>query len=169
MQRTNHPSLDFPGHRRHPRVTTREGARALNRVTTPWWNARPPRGFGVLTTSGRKTEKELHSSVRAVRRGSSVYLVSIVGEEADWLRNVRANPNVKIRIKGGTFSGIAREITDTAERERAREAFCETIHLTDYIEGILHLRGLPTRARIQDMHRRWFREGIPLAIDLSPS
>jgi hypothetical protein len=42
------------------------------------------------------------------------------GAVSSWLLNIRANPRVLLRIKGGSFHGIAREITDTAEREVAR-------------------------------------------------
>jgi hypothetical protein len=39
--------------------------------------------------------------------------------------------------------------------------------LNDYGECSLHLRGLPTRAKIKDLHRYWFDTGIPLVIDLN--
>lgn len=39
----------------------------------------------------------------------------------------------------------------------------------DYAECNLHLRGLPTRSKIQDLHRYWFDTGIPLVIELERS
>jgi hypothetical protein len=36
----------------------------------------------------------------------------------------------------------------------------------DYAECALWRRGRPTRAKIQDLHRGWFREGIPLVVEL---
>jgi len=36
----------------------------------------------------------------------------------------------------------------------------------DYGECALHLRGLPTRAKIEELHRYWFDTGIPLVVDL---
>ena len=83
-----------------------------------------------------------------------------------WVWNIRANPNVKLRIRGGTFAGLARELTDARELDEAREALCETVDLFDYAECSLHLRGPPTRAKIQDLRRYWFETGIPLAIEL---
>ncbi|MBB5167025.1 hypothetical protein [Mycobacterium sp. AZCC_0083] len=55
--------------------------------------------------------------------------------------------------------------TDTAELRLAREAICETVHSFDCGECALHLRGLPTRTKIQDLHRYWFDTGIPIAIE----
>ena len=80
--------------------------------------------------------------------------------------NVRSNPNVTLKIRGGTFRGVVREIEDPAELATARAAF-EEVHLSDYGECSIHLRGLPTRAKIKDLHRYWFDTGIPLAIDLT--
>jgi hypothetical protein len=68
-------------------------------------------------------------------------------------------------LRDATFHGLAREITDTAELRRARAAICETVHSLDYGECALHLRGLPTRTKIEDLHRYWFDTGIPVAID----
>jgi hypothetical protein len=43
---------------------------------------------------------------------------------------------------------------------------CNTVNLFDYGECDLHLRGLPTRAKINKLHGYWFDTGIPLVIDL---
>jgi hypothetical protein len=75
---------------------------------------------------------------------------------------------VKLRIRGGTFAGIARELKEAGELAEAREALCETVNLFDYAACYLHLRGLPTRSKIQDLHRYWFDTGIPLVIELAP-
>jgi hypothetical protein len=85
---------------------------------------------------------------------------------AAWVWNIRSNPNVEVRIRGGTFKGVARELTDPAELAEAREALTETVYAFDYGECTLHLRGLPTRAKIKELHRYWFDTGIPLAVDL---
>ena len=83
-----------------------------------------------------------------------------------WVWNIRSNPNVKLRIRGGTFAGTARELTDPVELAEARAAVCETVNLMDYGECALHLRGRPTRAKIEELHRYWFDTGIPLVVDL---
>jgi F420H(2)-dependent quinone reductase len=54
------------------------------------------------------------------RRGDQAYIVSI--RSSAWLRNAQANPNVRLRIRGGTFSGIARDLRDAAESQQAMDA-----------------------------------------------
>lgn len=84
---------------------------------------------------------------------------------AAWVWNIRANAKVRLRLGRHTYSGTAREITGPVELETAREAFCETVHLIDYGECNLHLRGLPTRTKIKALHRYWFETGVPLIIE----
>jgi hypothetical protein len=114
--------------------------------------------------------------VRVVRRGDKAYLLQLRPPElalerpnaaAGWVWNIRANPNVRLRIRGGNFPGIARELTDPAEVQQAREALCNTVALFDYGECDLHIRGLPSRAKIMQLHRYWFDTGIPLVVELA--
>jgi hypothetical protein len=67
---------------------------------------------------------------------------------------------------GGTFGGIAREIAHPAELARAPSALCDAVFALDFWECVLHLRGLPTTTKVQQLHRYWFETGIPVAIDL---
>jgi deazaflavin-dependent oxidoreductase (nitroreductase family) len=147
----------------------------LSAAMLPVFLVRPPSGFGVIETTGRKSGKTRRKCVRAIRRGNKIYLVQLRPPEvalrnpaalAGWVLNIRTNPNVKLRIRGGTFAGVARELSDPSELARAREAFCETVHLFDYGECDVHLRGLPTRAKIKDLHRYWFDTGVPLLVEL---
>ena len=61
---------------------------------------------------------------------------------------------------------MAREIDDPHELDEAKRAICETVHLTDYDECALHLRGFPTREKVMALHRYWFDTGIPLVVGL---
>jgi deazaflavin-dependent oxidoreductase (nitroreductase family) len=152
--------------KRNPFTRSATGGRVLSAMQLPWFTLRPPAGFGVLTTTGRRTGKKRRRCVRAIRAGERVYIVSIGGTRAAWLKNIRAHPGVRLRIRGGTFSGVARELTDPAERERAMSAYCETLNPLDYAEYRLHCGGRPTPARIEELHRRWFDTGTPLVVDL---
>jgi hypothetical protein len=76
-------------------------------------------------------------------------------------------PKVRLRIRGGTFSGVARELREAAESQRARDAYCETVNTFDYAECRLHRKGRPTRSKISELHRTWFDGGIPLVVELS--
>jgi deazaflavin-dependent oxidoreductase (nitroreductase family) len=140
----------------------------------PFFLARPPSGFGVLTTTGRRTGRRRRKCVRVIRDGDRAYLVmlgpALVGQPgavAAWLWNIRADPRVRLRIRGGTFDGLARELDDPAEMERARQAYCGSVNPFDYAECEFHLSGHPTRERIEQLHRHWFDTGIPLAVDLT--
>jgi deazaflavin-dependent oxidoreductase (nitroreductase family) len=155
--------------------TSRHG-RILSALMLPFVLALPGAGYGVLTTTGRKTGKRRRKCIRMIRRGSKLYLVQLRPPElaiarpsavSAWVWNIRSNPNVKVRIRGGTFTGVARELTDPAELAEGREVVCETVVPNDYGECSLHLRGLPTRSKIKELHRYWFDTGVPLVIDLN--
>jgi deazaflavin-dependent oxidoreductase (nitroreductase family) len=157
----------YVAERRHnPFVRSLQGGRVLSALELPFFMLLPPSGFGVITTTGRRTGKARRKCIRAIRRADKVYVVSIGGAEAAWLRNVRANANVRLRIRGGTFSGVARELSDTAERQEAMTAYCETVNTADYAECTVHRRGRPTRSKIKKLHRAWFQGGIPLVVEL---
>jgi deazaflavin-dependent oxidoreductase (nitroreductase family) len=160
-------------HRRLLR-TGRDG-RILSALMLPLLRWAPPAGYGVLTTTGRRTGRLRQKCVRMLRDGDRVYLVALrlphiaannPGAVQAWVHNTRANPAVRVRIRGGDFDGVAREITDADERELARSLICDTVLPNDYGECALHLRGLPTRTKVQELHRYWFETGIPIVIDL---
>jgi deazaflavin-dependent oxidoreductase (nitroreductase family) len=161
---------------KHARLirSARDG-RVLSALMLPFFAVRPPSGYGVIVTTGRKTGKTRRKCIRVIRRGDRAYIVQLRPPElamtrpsatAAWLWNIRANPNVRLRMRGGTFAGVARELQEPAELEQAREALCETVNLFDYGECDLHLRGLPTRAKIKKLHRYWFDTGTPLVVEL---
>jgi deazaflavin-dependent oxidoreductase (nitroreductase family) len=155
-----------PERRHNPFVRSPSGGRVLSALMLPYYTLFPPKGFGVLTTTGRKTGKTRRRCVRAIRRGDRAFIVAIGGDSTGWARNARANPNVSLRIRGGTFAGRVRNLNDAAEAEEAMEAYCKTLNAGDYAECTLHRRGRPTRAKIEELHRRWFREGTPLVVEL---
>lgn len=156
----------YVAERRNLLVRSLGGARVLSALQLPSFVVRPPSGFGVITTTGRKTGKARRKCVRAIRRGNKAYLVSIGGARVAWLKNIRANPNVHLRIPGGTFSGVARELDEAEELQQAMAAYCGTVNRFDYAECAIHRRGRPTRRKIKELHRAWFDEGVPLVVEL---
>jgi hypothetical protein len=48
----------------------------------------------------------------------------------------------------------------------AAAAICDPVYGGDFGECWLHLRGLPSRAKVKELHRYWFETGIPVVIDL---
>jgi deazaflavin-dependent oxidoreductase (nitroreductase family) len=159
-------------------ITSAQRGRVLSAVMLPVFRVRPPAGFGVITTTGRKTGKPRRKCIRAIRRGDHAYLVQLrppqlalerPGVVAAWVWNIRSNPRVDLRTSDGSFRGVARELRSPAELAEAREIFCETVHLFDFGECEVHLRGLPSREKVMELHRYWFDTGVPLVVDLERS
>lgn len=139
---------------------------ALDAFLRPWFAHGPHRGMAVLTTVGRKSGAPRRHCVRAIRKGTRVYLVSIPGKHAAWLTNLRANPHVSLQVRGMTLVGMAHEARDDSERDEAKAVYVGTINAADYIECFLHWQGRPTRWKIQQLHEMWFDGGIPVVIVL---
>jgi deazaflavin-dependent oxidoreductase (nitroreductase family) len=166
---------EAPKHRRLLR-SDKDG-RILSALMLPLLWPHAPAGFAVLTTTGRKSRKPRRKCLRAIRRGDRAYIVALRPPHlaierptavAGWVWNIRANPSVRLHLGLRTHEGHAREIDDPVELERAREAICETVNPSDYVECLAHMRGLPTRAKIEAMHSYWFDTGIPIVVELKP-
>ncbi len=142
------------------------GGRILSASQLPLFMLRPPKGFDVLTPTGRRTGKRRRRCVRAIRRGDRAFLVAIGGERSAWLKNARSNPRVELRLPDGIHEGTARDVRDETERQEAMTAFCADVNRFDYLECRAHLTGRPTREKIEELHRTWFTGGVPLVVDL---
>ena len=173
-------STSNPGDRRaltrkgNPFTRSAAGGRILSALTLPRFTIYPPIGYGVLTTTGRKTGKARRKCVHVIRRGNRAYIVMIrptlatraSSWVAAWMWNIRADPNVRLRIRGGTFAGRARELTDDEGLQAARAIYCGTVNPFDYFEYAFHRVERPTRAKIEALHHGWFDTGIPLVVEL---
>ena len=77
--------------------------------------------FLLLEHTGRKSGKLRQNVLEVVRRDDAArtfYIVSAWGEKSDWLRNVRANPAVTIKVAGSRYSAKAIPLNrDESERE----------------------------------------------------
>jgi deazaflavin-dependent oxidoreductase (nitroreductase family) len=162
--------------KRNPFMRFRSGGRVLSALMLPYFMVWPPSGFGVLTTTGSRTGKTRRRCIHAIRGEDKAYVVMIrpvvMLKTSAWVLNIRADPKVRLRMKRGAFpglpkelEGVARELTDAAEIQRAREIYCNRINLFDYVECAFHRRGRPTKAKIEELHHSWFDTGIPLVID----
>ena len=68
----------------------------------------------LLTTTGRKSGKPRVVPLQYEEHEGVVYLGSARGSQADWFRNIVANPQVQLQIGSRRFEGLARPITDPA-------------------------------------------------------
>ncbi|HEV2945107.1 MAG TPA: nitroreductase/quinone reductase family protein [Solirubrobacteraceae bacterium] len=150
------------------------GGRVLSAMMLPFFTVRPPSGFGVLTTTGRRTGRARRKCIHVIRSADKAYIVMIrptadtiaTSWASAWVLNIRADPKVRLRIREGTFTGLARECQDAAEIQAAADIYCETINPFDFVECAFHRGGRPTRAKIKELHRSWFDNGIPLVVEL---
>ncbi len=151
----------------NPFAGSRGYARLSNVFMRPLFSLLPvPRAFALLTVTGRRSGRPRQRPVRAVRDDDTLYAVAMMGERSDWLRNVRKEPRVEVKVGGKRYQGLAREITDPAEREAAIDTYVREVVSADYTDYIAYHWGWPTRRKIDEAHRRWAAEGVMVAIEL---
>ena len=74
-----------------------------------------------LTTKGRRSGRPHTIEIWFVVVGASAYLMAGGRERADWVRNLRADPEVTLRIGAESWAGRGRVVDDgTAEDQDAR-------------------------------------------------
>jgi deazaflavin-dependent oxidoreductase (nitroreductase family) len=107
------------------------------------------RGFGptrivlLLTTTGRKSGLPRVTPLQFEEVDGDYYIASARGQDADWFKNIQANPNVHVQIQRQEFDAITEPVTDP-------------ICIADFIE--LRLKRHPIMIRII-MH---LFDGLPL-------
>jgi deazaflavin-dependent oxidoreductase (nitroreductase family) len=79
-----------------------------------------PRSFALLETTGRRTGLARHTPVGNGLDGDAFWLVAVHGTQADYVRNLRAEPRVRVKVGGFWRSGTAVELPgdDPAARSR---------------------------------------------------
>ncbi|MGW4818367.1 nitroreductase/quinone reductase family protein [Streptomyces sp. NPDC004227] len=74
----------------------------------------------VLETTGRTTGLPRRTPVGGRRVGDSFWLVSEFGERSQYVRNIRADPEVRVRIRGRWHEGTAYPLPDDDPVARLR-------------------------------------------------
>jgi len=151
----------------NPFATSRWFHKIGHVTNTQGWRLAPtPAGLAVLTTTGRRSGKQRVRAIRAVRDGDRVYAVAMLGRRCDWVHNIRATPEVRLKLGRRTYDARAR-VLDGAERERAAEAYLPNAGWFDYFDYANLMWSIPTRAKLQRAHERWFAEGVPVVFELA--
>lgn len=125
-----------------------------------------PTGIAIVTTTGRKSGKRRARAMRAVRDGERVYAVALLGPSSDWIANIRAKPEVTVKLGGKTYPARARIITDSGELARAAEVYHPIAGWYDYFDYANFTWSLPSKAAVLRAHDRWFEEGTPVVFEL---
>ena len=76
--------------------------------------------YCYLTTIGRRSGNPHEIEIWFGVQGSLLYLLSGGREDSDWVKNLRANPNVTVRIAKQTFTGVARIVNEDKESTTVR-------------------------------------------------
>lgn len=97
----------------------------LNPVVRLAWDLKLPiPGDALLETTGRGTGKPRHTPVCDGLDGDTFWLISQRGRDADWVRNLAANPRVRVKVRGGPGAtwrtGTAHIVDSDDPHERQR-------------------------------------------------
>lgn len=73
----------------------------------------------VIKTIGRKSGQTRYTPVNYAILDGNVYCLAGWREISDWFRNLRANPKLELILPSGAIAGVAEEVVDPDERQRA--------------------------------------------------
>lgn len=79
-----------------------------------------PRAFALLETTGRRSGRLRHTPVGNGLDGEVFWLVAAHGTQADYVRNLLAEPRVRVKVAGVWRSGTARSLPDDDPVARSR-------------------------------------------------
>ena len=106
--------------------------------------------YCYLTTRGRVTGKPHEIEIWFGSEGDRVYMLAGGRDRSDWVRNLRADPSVDLRIASTTWRAKARLVTAPAEDALARRLLLDKYQ----------------RPGAGDLEQ-WGREALAVAVDLS--
>jgi deazaflavin-dependent oxidoreductase (nitroreductase family) len=66
----------------------------------------------LLETTGRKTGEPRRTPLGGSREGNQFWFVSEFGDKSQYVKNIQANPQVRVRLNGKWHSGTAHLVPD---------------------------------------------------------
>lgn len=106
-----------------------------------------------LATIGRRSGRWRIIEIWFATDGERVYFLAGGRDRAHWVRNVQADPRVRLRVGGTTLSGRAHVVTDAAEDLRARQLVAAKYQ--GWTPG--------------STFSAWAAESLPVVVELSPA
>lgn len=94
--------------------------RVLNPFVRATLRRVPIPGWALLETTGRRTGLRRTTPVGDGLAGSTFWIVSEHGRRSAYVRNIEANPHVRVRVRGRWRTGIAQIVPEDDPRERQR-------------------------------------------------
>ncbi|WP_055499189.1 nitroreductase/quinone reductase family protein [Streptomyces albus] len=74
----------------------------------------------LLETTGRRTGLPRRTPVGGRREGRRFWLVAEHGNRAQYIRNIHADPRVRVRLRGRWYTGTAQPLPEDDARARLR-------------------------------------------------
>jgi deazaflavin-dependent oxidoreductase (nitroreductase family) len=106
--------------------------------------------YAYLTTTGRVTGRPHTIEIWFALENGTVYMMAGGGGRSDWVRNLRRNPEVGLRIRDQRFTGRARVISPTAREDALARRLLVSKYANTGYGGDLS---------------GWGRTALPVAID----
>ena len=75
----------------------------------------------LLETTGRKSGEPRRTPLGGSRVGDQFWFVSEFGEKSQYVKNIKANPNVRVRLRGRWHTGVAHLVPDDDPHARLRQ------------------------------------------------
>src|ERR671932_1528864 len=95
--------------------------RLLNPVMVPALEAGlVPRGWALLETTGRRSGQPRRVPVGDGLRGRHFWIVAEHGRHADYVRNIEADPRVRVKVRNRWHTGTAHLLPDDDPRALLR-------------------------------------------------
>jgi len=66
----------------------------------------------LLTTTGRRSGRPRVTPLQYEEVDGVLYVAAARGRQADWYRNLLANPHVRVQVKERCFNGLAEPVTE---------------------------------------------------------
>jgi deazaflavin-dependent oxidoreductase (nitroreductase family) len=104
--------------------------------------------FCYLTTTGRVSGQPREIEIWFGIRGRTLYMLSGGRDQSNWVKNIKKDPSVSVRIGRRTFRGAGRIVTDRKEDLAARKLLAGKY------------------ASSSDDLSEWGRDALPVAVDL---
>lgn len=107
-----------------------------------------PPGHTLIETVGRKTGRTRRVPVAYHRDGATVWMLAQHGDHAGWVRNIQADPAVRLRIRRRWYNGTASVLPTDDVRARAATFASSTIGKTLVQAGFRALETVPMTIRV---------------------
>ena len=79
-----------------------------------------PPSYAILETTGRTSGRPRRTPVGNGLDGDTFWIVAEHGRRAAYVRNLEADPRVRVKVRGGWREGVAHVMPDDDARERQR-------------------------------------------------